>query len=91
MLPKGNFINILLTYHSLNQTPYQQRNKINQQMSTLVSLLLAAVFNILGGEVPKETALVSKTQIIVCEQHSSLLTSNCIIKNEQLFKVKGIR
>ena len=60
-------------------------------MSTLVSLLLAAVFNILGGEVPKETAVVSNAQIIVCEHHSTLLASNCIIKNEQLFKVKGIR
>ena len=61
-------------------------------MSTLVSLLLAAVLNFLGTEMPQEVKEVSEIEIELCDDYSQLLTSNhVIIKNEQLFKVKGIR
>jgi hypothetical protein len=61
-------------------------------MSTLVSLLLAAVLNFLGHEMPQEVKDVSGNEIELCDDNSQLLASNQnIIKNEQLFKVKGIR
>jgi hypothetical protein len=65
-------------------------------MSTLVSLVLAAVFNFLGAEVPPEVndANVSspyQVEIQMCDEHSDLIASTCIIKNELLFKEKGIR
>jgi hypothetical protein len=65
-------------------------------MSTLVSLVLAAVLNFLGAEIPPEVndATVSNTyevEIKMCDEHSELLASTCIIKSEQLFKEKGIR
>jgi hypothetical protein len=66
-------------------------------MSTLVSLLLATVLNFIGGEMPKEVDVISNSkhylnEIKMCDEQSLLLASNCIIiKNEQLFKVKGIR
>jgi hypothetical protein len=61
-------------------------------MSTLVSLLLAAVLNFLGSEMPLEVKDVSRIEIELCDHYSQLLTSNqIIIKSEQLFKVKGIR
>jgi len=66
-------------------------------MSTIVSIVLAAVFNFLGGEIPEEVPDQSfinryKNEIKMCDEHSQQIASNCIIiKNEQLFKVKGIR
>lgn len=65
-------------------------------MSTLVSLVLAAVLNFLGAEMPPEaietTALdPHQIEITMCDEHSELLASTCIIKSEQLFKEKGIR
>jgi len=66
-------------------------------MSTLVSLLLAAVFNFLGNEIPNEVKVVSpsenfRKEISKCEEQSNLLASNyIIIKNEQLITVKGSR
>ena len=66
-------------------------------MSTIVSLVLAAVFNFLGGELPKEVPDLNlidtyKNEIKMCDEHSKQIASNCIIiKNEQIFKVKGIR
>ncbi len=65
-------------------------------MTTLVSLVLAAVLNFLGTEVPPEVndATVSSTyqvEIQMRDEHSELIAPTCIIKNEQLFKEKGIR
>ena len=64
-------------------------------MSTLVSLLLATVFNFLGNEVPNEVKAVSfsencNIEINKCEEQSDLLAINhIIIKNEQLITEKG--
>ncbi len=65
-------------------------------MSTLISLVLAAVLNILGAEIPPEEKGLTKLDIHqvenrMCNQHSEILASTCIIKNEQLFNEKGIR
>ena len=65
-------------------------------MSTLVSLVLAAVLNFLGAEVPpeaKDTTVINRfqTEMQMCDEQSELLASTCIIKSEQLFKEKGIR
>jgi hypothetical protein len=60
-------------------------------MSTLVSLLLAAVLNFLGAEVPQEVKDVSQNGTELCDDYSQILGAHHIIKNEQLFKVKGIR
>lgn len=63
-------------------------------MSTLVSLLLAAVLNLLGHELPNEVGEVSfyencSIETNICEEQSNLLASNyIIIKNEQLITVK---
>ena len=64
-------------------------------MSTLVSLVLAAVFNFIGAEVPPEVSDATKANTYqveaqMCDEHSELLASTCIVKNEQLFKVKEI-
>ena len=50
----GKLYKYPLSYHSSKQHLNQNRDKINQKMSTLVNLLLAAVLNILGNEVPQE-------------------------------------
>jgi len=60
-------------------------------MSTLVSLLLAAVLNVLGGEMPKEADMISEVKIEICDNYEPIASNRIIIKNEQLFKVKGIR
>ena len=60
-------------------------------MSTLVSFLLAAVLNFLGGEMPKEIDKFSEVKIEICDDYETIATNHIIIKNEQLFKVKGIR
>ena len=60
-------------------------------MSTLVSFLLAAVLNFLGGEMPKEADVISEAKIEICDDYETIASNRIIIKNEQLFKVKGIR
>jgi hypothetical protein len=60
-------------------------------MSTLVSILLAAVLNLLGGDMPKEADEFSEVKIEICDADKTIASNNIIIKNEQLFKVKGIR
>ena len=60
-------------------------------MSTLVSLILAAVLNVLGGEMPKEADVISEVKIEICDDYETIASNSIIIKNEQLFKVKGIR
>ncbi|MFT4669089.1 MAG: hypothetical protein ACI9M9_001633 [Flavobacteriaceae bacterium] len=60
-------------------------------MSTLVSFLLAAVLNVLGGEMPKEADIISEVKIEICDNYETIASNSVIIKNEQLFKVKGIR
>jgi L-cysteine desulfidase len=60
-------------------------------MSTLVSFVLAAVLNILGGEMPKELDVISEVKIEICDDYETVASNSIIIKNEQLFKVKGIR
>lgn len=64
-------------------------------MSTLVSLVLAAVLNFLGAEIPpeaKDTTVIDRyqTEVQMCDEHSEILVSTCFIKSEQLFKVKEI-
>jgi hypothetical protein len=52
---------------------------------------LAAVLNILGGEMPKEIDVISEVKIEICDDYETMASHSTIIKNEQLFKVKGIR
>tara|TARA_R100001480_G_scaffold152824_1_gene155295 strand:+ start:627 stop:818 length:192 start_codon:yes stop_codon:yes gene_type:complete len=59
-------------------------------MSTLVSLLLAAVLNLLGNEVRQEVHETASIEIVNCHSNDSILTPQCINQNEQLFKVKEI-
>jgi|TARA_R110002110_G_scaffold326871_2_gene538624 hypothetical protein len=60
-------------------------------MSTLVSFILAAALSVLGGETPKEIDVISKVKIEICDDYETIASNSIIIKNEQLFKVKGIR
>ena len=60
-------------------------------MSTLASFILAAVLNILGGEMPKELDVISDVKIEICDDYETVASNTIIIKNKQLFKVKGIR
>ncbi len=60
-------------------------------MSTLVSFILAAALSVLGGEMPKETDVISEVKIEICDDYETIASNSIIIKNEQLFKVKGIR
>jgi len=60
-------------------------------MSTLVSFILAAVLSVLEGEMPKEPDEISEVKIEICDNYETIASNSIIIKNEQLFKVKGIR
>jgi hypothetical protein len=52
---------------------------------------LAAALSVLGGEMPKETDVISEVKIEICDNYETIASNSIIIKNEQLFKVKGIR
>ena len=60
-------------------------------MSTLVSFILAAVLSVLEGEMLKEPDEISELKIEICDNYETIASNSIIIKNEQLFKVKGIR
>ena len=60
-------------------------------MSTLVSFILAAALSVLGGKMPKEPDVISEVKIEICDDYETIASNSIIIKNEQLFKVKGIR
>ncbi len=59
-------------------------------MSTLVSLLLAAVMNLLGGSIHQEIQKTANIEMIHCQSVLSVGAAQNINQNEQLFKVKEI-
>jgi hypothetical protein len=62
-------------------------------MSTLVSLVLAAVLNFVGTEIPSETRTISisencQIEQSICFNQANVLASTCqLAKNEQLLIV----
>ena len=59
-------------------------------MSTLISLLLAAVLSLVGAEIQPDIQNTASVEIVHCTIDHTIVTEQCINQNEQLFKVKEI-